>query len=276
MDGRDRLAPQDRASAPHPSRRLRGRPVDSEPARPVDRPRCSRMATTRSSATAAPARSGASCGRADRSTSPAVSGRHGRPGDQAAPTSARAGRTNRRCRDGSPTTTARPHPPRPGRGPRPAQLERCLGGGGPPRRCSSSTPLRPPLSGPGHAEGSGRSGGSSPKHGHRRFDAHLSRTAFRPSATSTASHTPMTNVLILGHEVDAFWPSARLVVELDSFSFHRHRAAFEDDRARDARLPRRPATTRVRVTDRRLTTEADGSSPRSCASCSASGRSSRD
>ncbi|HEX9967335.1 MAG TPA: hypothetical protein VGB06_05270, partial [Solirubrobacterales bacterium] len=47
---------------------------------------------------------------------------------------------------------------------------------------------------------------------------------------------PHTNVEVLGREVDAFWPEAKLTVEADSWAFHRHRAAFEDDRARDAKM----------------------------------------
>ncbi len=45
---------------------------------------------------------------------------------------------------------------------------------------------------------------------------------------------PRTNVQLHGHQVDAFWPEHRLVVEVDSWKFHRDRAAFENDRARDA------------------------------------------
>ena len=45
---------------------------------------------------------------------------------------------------------------------------------------------------------------------------------------------PITNTTIADLEVDALWPDHRLIVELDGFSFHRHRAAFERDRARDA------------------------------------------
>jgi hypothetical protein len=63
-----------------------------------------------------------------------------------------------------------------------------------------------------------------------------------------------TNIEVLGHEIDAFWPRERLVVELDGYSFHRHRAAFEADRAKDAAL--QAAGYRViRVTDRRLERE---------------------
>jgi len=65
---------------------------------------------------------------------------------------------------------------------------------------------------------------------------------------------PVANVLVLGHEVDALWPAQRLVVEMDSFAFHRHRAAFERDRARDAAL--QAAGYRViRITHRRLEQE---------------------
>jgi very-short-patch-repair endonuclease len=47
---------------------------------------------------------------------------------------------------------------------------------------------------------------------------------------------PRVNVLVEGFEVDAYWPVHRLVVEVDSWRFHRTRAAFERDRARDAAL----------------------------------------
>jgi very-short-patch-repair endonuclease len=65
---------------------------------------------------------------------------------------------------------------------------------------------------------------------------------------------PAHNVLIGGMEVDALWPRERLIVELDGFAFHRHRAAFERDRARDAAL--QAAGFRViRLTWRRLERE---------------------
>ena len=47
---------------------------------------------------------------------------------------------------------------------------------------------------------------------------------------------PQTNVLIEGKEVDAVWPEHRLIVELDSWEYHRTREAFESDRRRDRRL----------------------------------------
>lgn len=66
---------------------------------------------------------------------------------------------------------------------------------------------------------------------------------------------PLTNVSILDHEVDAYWPGHRLVVEMDSWEFHHQRAAFEHDRARDAAM--QTAGYRViRLTHRQLETEA--------------------
>lgn len=65
---------------------------------------------------------------------------------------------------------------------------------------------------------------------------------------------PATNVVVLDFEVDALWPAQRLIAELDGFAFHRHRAAFERDRARDAALI--VAGYRViRITFRRLANE---------------------
>lgn len=66
---------------------------------------------------------------------------------------------------------------------------------------------------------------------------------------------PATNVLVLDKEVDALWPAARLIAELDSWEFHSHRAAFQRDRARDTRLLVAGYHT-IRVTDERLDTEA--------------------
>jgi hypothetical protein len=68
--------------------------------------------------------------------------------------------------------------------------------------------------------------------------------------------TPVTNTMVLGYEIDALWPSARLIVELDSWEHHSHRAAFERDRARDPLLLLAGYRT-IRVTDRRLRNEQD-------------------
>jgi very-short-patch-repair endonuclease len=67
---------------------------------------------------------------------------------------------------------------------------------------------------------------------------------------------PVQNADVLGHEVDALWPDAKLVVELDSWEHHGHRAAFERDRARDPKLLIAGYRT-VRVTHWRLDREPD-------------------
>jgi very-short-patch-repair endonuclease len=64
-----------------------------------------------------------------------------------------------------------------------------------------------------------------------------------------------TNVGVLGKEVDVLWPAAKLIVELDSWEFHSHRAAFQRDRARDTRLLVAGYRT-ARVTHDRLDQEA--------------------
>jgi very-short-patch-repair endonuclease len=47
---------------------------------------------------------------------------------------------------------------------------------------------------------------------------------------------PEVNVRVDSYEVDFLWRHERLVVEVDGWESHRTRSAFEDDRARDARL----------------------------------------
>jgi very-short-patch-repair endonuclease len=66
--------------------------------------------------------------------------------------------------------------------------------------------------------------------------------------------SPEINVQVLGREVDAFWPQAKLMVEADSWSFHRHRAAFERDRTRDAAM-QADGYRVIRLTHRRLERE---------------------
>lgn len=67
--------------------------------------------------------------------------------------------------------------------------------------------------------------------------------------------TPVFNTTVLDYEVDALWPTQRVAAELDSWEFHRHRAAFERDRARDAALQVAGYRT-IRITHRRLHGEA--------------------
>ncbi len=63
--------------------------------------------------------------------------------------------------------------------------------------------------------------------------------------------TPQTNTLIEGYEADAVWPDHRLIVELDSYTFHSTRQAFEEDRRRDRRLAAAGWTV-IRITWRDL------------------------
>lgn len=47
---------------------------------------------------------------------------------------------------------------------------------------------------------------------------------------------PLVNHIVAGQEVDFLWPGQALIVEADGRATHLTRAAFERDRARDARL----------------------------------------
>jgi very-short-patch-repair endonuclease len=62
---------------------------------------------------------------------------------------------------------------------------------------------------------------------------------------------PRVNQVVAGYEVDAWWPDAHLIVELDGWQHHRDRRAFERDRARDAELTLAGHAV-VRITWRRL------------------------
>jgi very-short-patch-repair endonuclease len=61
----------------------------------------------------------------------------------------------------------------------------------------------------------------------RRLKHLLKRAQLRPTATNTT---------IRGHEVDAFFQDPKLIVEVDGYSTHGTRLAFENDRRRDAEL----------------------------------------
>jgi very-short-patch-repair endonuclease len=65
---------------------------------------------------------------------------------------------------------------------------------------------------------------------------------------------PSMNHFEAGHELDAYWPDERFAVELDSFEFHRTRAAFERDRLRQEEL-KLVGIEMLRVTARRLAAE---------------------
>jgi very-short-patch-repair endonuclease len=65
---------------------------------------------------------------------------------------------------------------------------------------------------------------------------------------------PRFNARVAGYEVDAVWPQQRLVVEVDGYAYHGHRAQFERDRRKDLALT--AAGYRViRVSWRQLTNE---------------------
>jgi very-short-patch-repair endonuclease len=76
----------------------------------------------------------------------------------------------------------------------------------------------------------------------RQADDHVEPTrseledALLPALQAAQLPKPLVNTIVLGHEVDFFWPDHRLVVETDGWSTHGNRRAFESDRARDARL----------------------------------------
>jgi very-short-patch-repair endonuclease len=65
---------------------------------------------------------------------------------------------------------------------------------------------------------------------------------------------PETNSIVEGHECDAVWRDARLIVELDGFATHGTQRAFRRDRARDRRLTAAGWRT-MRVTSPDLTTQ---------------------
>jgi very-short-patch-repair endonuclease len=67
---------------------------------------------------------------------------------------------------------------------------------------------------------------------------------------------PTLNTLVEGYEVDAVWPERKLIVELDGYAYHRTRAAFEQDRRRDAAVLLVGYRT-LRVTALRLEAEPD-------------------
>lgn len=63
--------------------------------------------------------------------------------------------------------------------------------------------------------------------------------------------TPATNVPLLGYVVDVLFPAEKVIVEVDSWEFHRFRSNFESDRNRDADMLAAGFLT-VRVTDERM------------------------
>jgi hypothetical protein len=68
--------------------------------------------------------------------------------------------------------------------------------------------------------------------------------------------TPKLNTTVAGYEVDAYFGDERLIVELDSWEFHKDRSAFEGDRERDAATLALGIAT-VRITWERLIGEPE-------------------
>jgi hypothetical protein len=75
--------------------------------------------------------------------------------------------------------------------------------------------------------------------------------AFMAFAKRFGLPTPLTNVTVNGRVVDVVFPAERVIVEIDSWEFHRFRSNFEDDRDRDADQLVGGYVT-VRVTDDRM------------------------
>jgi very-short-patch-repair endonuclease len=67
---------------------------------------------------------------------------------------------------------------------------------------------------------------------------------------------PQCNVTVDGFVVDFYWPDHQLIVEVDSYGFHRSRRSFEDDRRRDA-IHTLAGRRTFRPTYERITREAD-------------------
>jgi very-short-patch-repair endonuclease len=76
-------------------------------------------------------------------------------------------------------------------------------------------------------------------------------TQFLELIRDTPIPDPQVNVVVAGHVVDFFWPNERLVVEVDSYRYHRSREAFEHDRIVDMEL-RLAHVEVLRITDRRM------------------------
>ena len=73
-----------------------------------------------------------------------------------------------------------------------------------------------------------------------RFDSDRARTELEHRMIALCRRhrlpQPGVNVRVDRYEVDFLWSEHSLVVEVDGWDSHRSRSAFEDDRARDARL----------------------------------------
>jgi hypothetical protein len=63
--------------------------------------------------------------------------------------------------------------------------------------------------------------------------------------------TPVTNIYLLGYEIDVLYPRERVIVEVDGYEFHSDRDSFERDRKRDVVMLAADVVT-VRLTKDRM------------------------
>lgn len=101
-----------------------------------------------------------------------------------------------------------------------------------------------------------------------RFETDRTRTELEARLLSLCrSHRlrkPNVNARVGPYRVDFLWPDRHLIVEVDGWASHRTRSAFEEDRARDARLKVLGYTV-VRFTWRHITEETRGVAATLCA-----------
>ena len=123
-----------------------------------------------------------------------------------------------------------------------------------PRAWSSHTSSPPRSNAPGPAEASEPSKRliNDNASGYTRSQAErLLRRLIREAALPE----PRFNVRFQKYELDAVWPDQRLVLEVDGYSYHGHRAQFESDRRKDLALTAAGYTV-IRVTWRQLSQRA--------------------
>lgn len=72
---------------------------------------------------------------------------------------------------------------------------------------------------------------------------------------------PSTNLFVAGYELDAYWPTERFAVELDTYDYHGGRASFEQDRLRQEDL-KLAGIEMTRITGARMDREPEAISNR--------------
>jgi very-short-patch-repair endonuclease len=77
----------------------------------------------------------------------------------------------------------------------------------------------------------------------------------RRICTANGLPLPKCNSLLHGHEADFHWPDHKLIVEVDSWLYHRTRHAFNRDRRRDVELLADRRYRTARFTDLQLVHE---------------------